>query len=265
VKRRDFVKAMAALPVVRSLPSFASVCGTSPCTTIPGSLRVILEGPFALAINNSSPWSIRAFSPKYRKHNFAFNGSLCDKDVQYGFYLAETGLKSATAAPCIDASFKYFCAENTSFDSRMNDHFLTLHLPAPQRIFTLSSGITAILEDGTPNVPLPGDHVLEYDTTTDPALIRMLGWYEDGASIQLTPYLLNSYQTFKFEVGLAKLLGNTTSDPNGHHAINFHNNYLLKYFPDLKDKSNRQIRQIDGGHPTTTLECKSGGLIATTP
>lgn len=266
MNRRDFAKGLAALPLVGDVKSFASICGSTPCPSKAGSLRVILEGAFALLINRSSPWGIRVFTPKHHgEHAFVFNTLPCDKDSKYKFELSPLGLKPASSAPCIDSTFQYFCAEQTPCNPSTKHHFITIDLPGPERILSLSSsGVTATMEDGN-EYPLPGDHILEYEITNS-SLIQMSGWYNDKlVTPPLRPYTADGYTVFKFEVGLPRLLGGGDSDLKGEHAVEFYNRGVLPYFSKLKDSSRWKMQKVKGAYKTTTLECKNGGIIGTSP
>jgi hypothetical protein len=293
MNRRDFAKGLAALPLLKAT-SFAQICASGSCTPNPNALRILIQGPFALVMNSSSPWNITAFTPKHNgEHMFAFNGSVCDKDAKYAFQLQQDGLMPADPMhpPCVDNSFPTFCVEKTPFDRSVKDHFITIDLPAPQRIFVrpTSGNLMAITEDSAMKpipvpVPVPGDRVLEYDNP-DLSKIRMLG-SGDGDLVQL-PFIPASSgpqptpPLFIFEVGLPNLLGGRESDPDASHAIDFYNNSLLPHFSALAHDTKRRIQDITPHAPNvhqapqhphgplelsvTTFECKIGGLTVTSP
>ncbi len=265
MNRRDFAKGLAALPLLKAT-SFAQICNSGPCQTNPNALVILLQGPFAVVINSGSPWNITAFTPKHNgEHLFAFNGSVCGNDAKYAFLLENDGLMTATAAPCVDSPIPRFCAENKLVDHSTNDHFVTIHLPAPQRIFIRSSNtLKAVMEDNGPSA-VPGDRILEYDNP-DMTKIQMLG-SGDGDLTKLDP--VKGQRLFTFEVGLPNLLGGGDSDPDASHAIDFYNNSLLAHFPELAHDQTRRIKDITP-HAThvpgvSTFECKIGGNTVTSP
>ena len=267
MNRRDFAKGLAALPLLKAV-GFAQICTSGPCQTNPNALMIVLQGPFALVINSASPWNITAFTPKHNgEHLFAFNGSVCDNDAKYAFLLENDGLMPATAAPCVDSPLPRFCAENTPVDRSPKDHFVSIHLPAPQRIFIKQSGnLMATMEDPGPGTKfaLPGDRILEYDNP-DMTKVRMLG-SGDGDLTQLPP--VTGKRLFTFEVGLPNLLGGGDSDPDGSHAIDFYNNSLLPHFSALAHDTKRRIQDITPHavrRGVSTFECKIGGPTVTSP
>lgn len=258
MKRRDFVKAMAALPIVGATASLISTCN-------PSHLQVILQGPFGLmintAINGDRPWGVRAFVPVHnREHMFMFNNSPENKDSNYKFQLKPDGLKP-NPFPTLNRQFERFYFEHALCNFDTNYHFMTIELPYPERINIRSSFSNATMMDGK-QFEIPGDHILEYKIINR-NIVEMSGW--ENSSTTAIP-LKSKNQIFTFEVGLPNHLGGNDSDQNGTHAVEFYDNSLLLYFPDLaKNKANNILQVSPHSHPkTTTLECKIGGLIVTT-
>jgi hypothetical protein len=262
MNRRDVIKAMAALPIASASQGLASICGTSPCTSQPGSLKIILEGPFAVVLDTANAYHVTAFTPRHNsEHCFLFNGAYQDLQYKYRFQLLPSGLKSMSGkSPCIDQNLSHLCAEHSHFNSSAKHHLMTLDLPCPQRIFasSLSRSVTLTFADAT-TMQMPMDYVLEYDIDNQ-NLIKMLGWQGDDQST-----LQDNNLTFKFEVGLPKLLGGGDPDLDGSHACDFHNHSLLPYFSDLQNDQAKILTQVQGFNKTTTLECKSGGIITGSP
>ncbi len=309
MNRRDFAKGLAALPFIGSVKSFASICNSS-CPSQPHSLRISLEGPFAVVVD-STTHAVTAFTPKGKgDHLFAFNGAVCDPRTIYDFVMTITPWPPSPLPPlCVQNDAPPFCAENTQFNPPNND-FISLQLPAPQRIIVHDSPFfKADMQDNTTNdVPLPFAHVLEYDLSAANTLDINVKY--DGKTVLLQHSVGPVDQLIRFEVGLAKLLGQTPKDqdpdPNGSLATEFHNKFLLPNFPKLAMQSGNNIGQVHtlvdmtskshvtAGHQqkatkakkgnatskkatkpnhseqehfftTTTFECKSGGLLVTSP
>jgi hypothetical protein len=300
MNRRDFAKGLAALPLLGAVKSFGSICGSATCPDGRNVLQVILRGPFAIVMNSASPWNITAFTPKYDgAHLFSFNGQPYSKDSKYKFELAQSNLVKATKMPCVDNPFSSFCGENvTNYDTSTNKHFITIQLPCPQRIYVIASLFTATLNDAQQTaVPMPGDHILEYEIVTPSIKIQMSGKQDNMGAVSLPPD--GTPPAFTFEVGLPTLLGGNSSDPDGSKGVEFYNKALLPYFPDLASVPGRNLLHIDdlfldqkvknlqsqkskktkqkeSKHKhkkpgkgyifvVGTYECKSGGLTVTSP
>lgn len=276
MNRRDFAKALAAMPFVGAVPSFASICNST-CPSKPHSLWVVLEGPFAVVVDSSTQ-AITAFTPRDNgEHLFAFNGAVYDNTPAYTFEMKIANWPRPTL--CVQNDSSPFCAENTKWDDT-KDYFITINLPAPNRIIVYDSRFNAYMQDNpATTAPLPYSHVMEYDLNGKN--LTMTGSRSNSPNkFPLTP--LNGSapdQLFRFEVGLINTLGED-SDPDGSKAAGFYNKFLLPRFPKLTTQAARKIGQVHKFHPskaakshrhpwhpftTTTFECKSGGLLVTSP
>jgi hypothetical protein len=280
MNRRDFAKGLAALPFIGSVKSFASICNSS-CLSQPHSLWVALEGPFAVVMD-SSTHAITAFTPRDNgEHLFAFNGAGYDNKPAYNFTMTIENWPVPPMPPpslCVQNDSSPFCAENTEWKDT-KDYFITINLPAPNRIIVYDSVYGADMQDNTTTAPLPYAHVLEYDLNGNTPM--MIGSIKPGTNVLLSPVTRSGNSMdllFRFEIGLINTLGGD-SDPNGNNAKSFYNTLLLPHFPKLASQGIRNIGQVHkfqaerGIKPksnmrrppftTTTFECKSGGLLVT--
>ena len=287
MKRRDFAKGLAALPFIGAAVSYASICGENSCSVQGPYLLVVLEGQFAVVVQNSKPWNVTAFTPRHDgKHLFAFNRKVCSTDLKYDFRLLQDGLVPATEIPCIYNPYERFCAENTPCLQDRKDHFVSIDLPAPKAIFVFPSFAMAKMEYNDDDVPVPGLHLLVY-TVKNEQSIKMFGSDEEEL-VELPTTKIFDFPVFRFEVGLPNLLGGADSDPDAVHTIDFYNRGLLPHFSEMAADKKKRIRKItaQGHYPagimprlqgidfdkffpilmaTTTFECKIGGNTVTSP
>lgn len=277
MKRRDLVKGLLALPFTK-LMSQPTVCSNSgDCTPAPNPLLLVFEGPFAVVLqkpSSSSPnvTGVAVLVPKDPAHLFALN-RVPLKDSQHHFKFVGAGLAPNTQA-CVDTVFKDFCVPSNDFQCDANNRFIEiLNLPCPRRILARNAIQVKFQCQPNPNDfhCMPLDHVLEYHIA-DSSLPTTISYDEqDNRPVNAIG------NVFYFEVGRDPL-----SSGAADHAVDFHNNHLLPCFPPLQKDTHHLLQNVFVNQPcsgsrlpnkiikqlkpfTTTLECKSGGIIAGTP
>jgi hypothetical protein len=273
MRRRDLVRGLLAFPLAK-LMSGQTVCNNSGvCMPASNPLLVVIEGPFAVVLQKPSPSSanvtgVTVLVPKDPSHLFALNGVPL-KANQHHFKFLAPGLAANTQV-CVDTVFKDFCVPSTNFQCAASNRFVEiLNLPCPRRILARNA-IQVKFQSGDPGC-MPLDHVLEYDIA-DPSLPITISYTEQG---NRAVHAIGNI--FYFEVGRDPISPN----PAGH-AIDFHNNHILPCFPPLQNDPHRRLQdvfvnQLCSGSKfsdellkrlkpfTTTLECKSGGIIGGSP
>jgi hypothetical protein len=273
MQRRNVVKGLLALPFTK-LASAQTVCSNSGvCTPASNPLLVVLEGPFAIVLqkpNSSSPdvTKVLALVPVHSAHLFVLNGVPLNSN-QHHFTFTGPGLAPNTQV-CVDKIFKDFCVPMTNFQCNENVRFVQIaELPCPRRILARNA-LNVQFESGDPGC-MPLDHILEYDIA-DPKQPTTISYKEQAN--QLVHPVGN---IFYFEVGR-----DPSSPSPAAHAVSFHNGVLLPCFSPLQNDRKRRLQQVSidqtcGGSAlteqvrnrlkifTTTLECKSGGIIGGNP
>jgi hypothetical protein len=252
--------------------AYGKLCGMGGCPPGNNPLTVILDGPFSIILQAASAASdvingVVAFTPieKNGKHLFNLNGVPLT-DIKHDFDLKISGF-TPTNKPCI-IGLDGFCTDHTKWDSSPAKRFITLVLPPPNRIRTTRNSIPVTVAGKTVN--LPQNHVLEYDTTLQS--VPKMGYKGKTVSPVANTYIL--------EVGMDPAVD---PDTDCSHALQFYNESMLPLFPDLGKNviqkfnqcpkfkghlyAQRRSAQGEGGTHilTTTLECKSGGLLVSTP
>ena len=283
--RRQLLKGLAALPLARLSYAYSAppICGGT-CSPVNNSLLVWLEGPFAVVLNKDNDGNsiVTAFSPADIDHLVNITSSKALKGAypsQFHLSLEGDGVVSAGSV-CISSDFKDFCVDHLgNIMGNPENAFVRLQMPLPTNIYT-SNLLPVTLANGK-SACLPQDHIFEYGTV-DGQPITLI--YEDKKQL-LSP----KANLFHIEVGLALGPMGHDSDPNGDHAKHFHNNGILAHF-GLQNDPSKQITSLDScpnncesttpkpilsrlpelsrrlACPrTTTLECKSGGLIGGSP
>ncbi|MBZ5489590.1 MAG: hypothetical protein LAO76_01500 [Acidobacteriia bacterium] len=176
MNRRRLIKAMLSVPVAGALgcrhehsnhPFFPSSRG--------GTLKVILQGPFAVVIDTKNHYRIKAFVPysDSNEHEFRYpnrsdhgNKNIFPESVngtrnQYQFTLDENNLEVSERMPHIDAGFADFTLQVSGWQPRPNDYFVSLDLPAPDLISFRIPAEPALLAGDTLTL-MPTSHVLQY-------------------------------------------------------------------------------------------------------
>lgn len=277
--RRQLLKGLAALPLARMNHAYAAppICSGT-CNPVTNSLLVWVEGPFAVVLNQDGTGNpiITAFSPVDTDHlvNITVNNNKFIKGTypgQFHLSLQGDGVAPANTA-CISSDFKDFCMDHLgNIVGNPENAFVRLQMPVPTNIYT-SHLLKVTLANGV-RACMPQDHVFEYATVSAQPITLV---YEDKKQ-SLGP----NANLFHIEVGLpAKDASGNNSDPKGEHAKHFHNRAILAHF-GLQNDSSKQITAIDTtscsstipqdvakrllAAKTTTLECKSGGIIGGSP
>jgi hypothetical protein len=179
MNRRRLLQAMLSVPVAGALggcrhehkdhPSFPPSRG--------GTLKVVLQGPFAVVIDTKNHYRIKAFVPysDNNEHEFLYPGrsdhgnknifpeAVDGKRNQYQFTLEEKNLEPSDRMPHIDAGFADFTLQVSGWQPspKDQDYFVALDLPAPDLIsYRIPAEPALLAQDKL--VMMPTSHVLQY-------------------------------------------------------------------------------------------------------
>ena len=180
MNRRDLLQAMLAVPVVGALGG----CRHQHNDHRPnppargGTLKVILLGPFALVVDTKNHNRIKAFAPfdGDGKHEFRFGDPHHDpvsgegdpgKRNRYDFTLLDDNLEISERPPHIDAGFADFTLHTGDWKPSLNEYFVAVDLPAPDRVTFTPPAIPVLMPGFKPEpesrlAMMPTNHVLEY-------------------------------------------------------------------------------------------------------
>jgi hypothetical protein len=224
-------------------------------TSTPQFLRIRLEGSFCVVIQKKSSYKIRAGTPKDPDHLFAMNGQQIEPRNSFHFELKPHGLQTYTSWPEIDPAFDWSNKTTNKWDNNNSYYFISMDLPCPKQI--MQDCTTRVIFDDFSSGLMPRNHILIYEI-------------KDFSKLKITsntpnPAKINQNGVFSLEIGLP-----LESSPNKvhDHTINCHNNMLKKFFPDLHKDKRCRLKDIEVPGSlldTTTLECKSGGMIVGYP
>src|SRR5579864_8229542 len=247
-----------------------------------GKLRIYLEGPFALVMKKSQEPTMTIISPMEasRAHHFHLNcAALKCKEQKHknrhsiDFLTAPGTLKYNANFPQIsDTLLAPFTWNSNDWDQTNTDNLIDMDLPSPDTIQAyvdpkLETDVAFVL-DPTKFIQMPAGLLLEYTVNDLQKHIEMTDTmigHVPPLQDANTPGIL----AFDLDVGLPfKLLGQDP-DPNGTHAVEFHNSALLPRFRSIQNDKDKVFASVTQHSTTnlltTTFECKLGGFIVTTP
>ena len=289
MNRRSLLKALAGVSVMSAM----SACKrkddddrsqpSSEQKSAPHQLQILLDGAFAVVLQQDKANSILAFSPRDKEepHQFYFNdpGYAQASGQNYNFELSLEDVKKElrTEHPDIAPGLSDFRANVKHW--KLTENFVTIKLPTPKKI-TFAGHRERVIFSSKKTGWMPTNHILEYDIA-DPGQIKMV-CKELAKGCAPSPDSPSGLTRFFFEVGPPR--GTSHS-----HAINFFNYMLSTSFPELVAEYSLGdiLDKRDEGSSTTarlvssaftedsaparlrnasyTLDCKIGGLLVNAP
>jgi hypothetical protein len=181
MNRRRLIQTMLATPVVAALggcqrdKDYPSGSPTPTPAALPaqgGTLKVILQGPFAVAIDTRNHFRIKAFVPfSGGEHEFRFakpgepfkpsDEGTPDNRRRFQFTLLEENLEISDRLRHIDSGFADFTLHTGPWEPSPKDYFVVVDLPAPEFISFIPPS-TPVLFAASRLGMMPTNHVLEY-------------------------------------------------------------------------------------------------------
>jgi len=187
MNRRRLLKQLLALPVATAVGG----CGFfHPKQSPIKSLKILLQGPFAVLIQQNQKYRIKAYVPHDDKyiHEFRYrdpsrNPLGEDKGQNsYEFSLGNDGLEISEESPYIDHGFDDFNPTISRYYPP-EKAFVSLDLPAPDLISYIPPAEPVRFNDGTYG-KLPLNHVLEY-RVKDVSKVKMEYRVKDGSKVKM--------------------------------------------------------------------------------
>jgi hypothetical protein len=273
MNRRGLLKGILALPVASALGCQAeNNSGNAQKVPGPGqgTLRVVLNGAFAIVIQKNARNRLRVFSPKdlSNLHEFYFNNPRepRPKTQPHNFELLPDGLEVSARPPEVDSSLSAF---NVATDLWCQDeYFITIDLPAPQRISFMPPLNNAVLATGA-QIHIPSNLVLEYKIT-DSGRVRMVSQDMKDASPIYFSDLVRIYSGLCSEKGSASNssdcqamerryqsaapgsspgyffgVGLAGYHPDAAHILQFFNTRILASFPHVAKRL--ELKSVTNG------------------
>jgi len=194
--RRSLLQGLLALPVVGAVDG----CGHQPDRDNFGSpqgrastLKVVIDGAFAIVIQTNNRSRVRVFTPKDPLHKFYFlDGSeqieskraLEPREAKrpFNFELPTDGLKISSEETQIDPRLRSFYASTDSWCQV--DYPMTIDLPRPKKISALLPLVPVTFVQKRPEACMAVVRVLEYDVT-DLSKVK-IAW-DGGKDLHVTP------------------------------------------------------------------------------
>lgn len=272
--RRDLLRGLLAVPIANALsgpqhqPGAARRHGPHAGR---GTLKVVIDGSFAIVLQTNSRSRVRAFTPRDpdNKHKFYFFDQreqlrsahpLESRSTErpYHFELLPRGLK-VQSKPEIDIGLADFTASTDRWCQE--DYLVTIDLPCPRKITFMPPQRSVIFKNGRREGCISYNHILEYEIT-DRARVTMA--WQDVKEFHPVPCadLVKRYQNACQELSeneraatppcseqkmYSSFFGNSDvafffgiglpgGDPDYEHPIRFFNESILASFPHLKSK-----------------------------
>jgi hypothetical protein len=295
MNRRELLCGLVAMPVASAFSSCTTptqpVAQKAPRIT---TLKVVLDGSFAVVFERKNPSRITAFIPPdpEKMHEFYLNNfskpldNGQDPNRTYNFQLAPRGLEQNQAMrPYTDQCFRDFSKHTDLW--KKEKYFVTLELPVPDVISFVPPPVAVMFKESHKRALMPLNHVLRYRVQNADDLqmlqegkepIKPLNdsdfanyqseWCKDrktGARSshcrQMQEYSSDWFEenavTYYFGVGRPSY--EDTSPKTTAHALNFYNNVLLRSFP--KAQPELQLSQVFGIAPGNYSDATAGSLV----
>ena len=176
MNRRHLLQAMLSVPVVSAIGGCRHEHRSNP-HSVPargGTLRVMLQGPFALVLDTTNKYKITAYVPftDDQTHEFRFldpskrrsSESEAGKRNHYEFTLPKDYLEISDRLPNIDSGFQDVTLNVKGWKAHPEDYFVSIDLPSPDYISYVPPAIPVVMQDTeAPRLAMtPTNHVLEY-------------------------------------------------------------------------------------------------------
>jgi hypothetical protein len=132
----------------------------------PATLKVILQGPFAVVIKKDERYNITALVPQDPVHQFRFQTPMRTEkaDSEYRFVLGPEGLDIGGRPPRINPGLDGMNFDLGPVHDLDKDAFVAIDLPAPDLITFIPPAEPVVFVDGRSTLA-PLNHVLEYRVT----------------------------------------------------------------------------------------------------
>ena len=194
--RRSLLQGLLALPVVGAVDGYSHQPYSDSVHSPQGratTLKVVIDGPFAIVIQANNRSRVRVFTPKDPLHKLYFlDGSERieskrsleprEADRPYNFELPADGLKISSQNTEIDTRLNSF---NVSTDQWcQEDYPMTIDLPRPTRISALLPLLPVTFVEKHRDACMAVVRVLEYDVT-DLSKVK-IAW-DGGKDLRVTP------------------------------------------------------------------------------
>src|SRR5438445_4107879 len=173
MNRRHLLQAMLSVPVLGAIGG----CRRDHRSALArgGTVKVILQGPFAFVLDTREHYRIKAFVPfdEDNLHEFRFRdphdppisgeGDPARRN-RYQFTLLDHNLEISAKPRHIDSGFDDVTLHVNGWQPSPNDYFVALDLPAPDLISYIPPAIPVVMAGaGAPRLAMmPTNHVLEY-------------------------------------------------------------------------------------------------------
>jgi len=296
MNRRDLLKSMVALPVATTLGCSTFTSKSQPTSAMFTTMNLVFEGPFIFFMDSPQ---VRVFAPKVDGHRYLINNANAPESIYMLGGVAGVGdvQKTQYELPKGADAFRLSANQLHLALNSEKSPFFTFVLPAPDRVVALSARQAEIIDafGNRRSAVMPTSYAFVYHVT-DPAALALnpdAGWRPQAGAV-------SSFANLVVAAGLPL----DAQDPTGQHAHSAFAE-LKSYFPAismellstgaeaqsgtveglpeslrrgdvLRQFENPAARMVTAAftppsqrarllRSSYTLDCKSGGIIVTTP
>jgi hypothetical protein len=266
MRRRDILKALATVPFASALGNCLQNRPAQPAASKEKkihALQILLEGPFAVVLQNNKPNRLVAFVPRAEQdqpdlaHDFFFNDPATPKPAAgkdpagYHFHLSGEGLRSYPET-YINPGFADFTAYTQKW--RLTDRVVTIELPFPNSINFSGRPLHVEFASGRPGL-MPTNYILEYyveDAEKVKLACSQLG-DKSSPSPNCPPGVLRYF--FGASPTIKDDAAKHAKDDAQNHAVKFFNFMIRRCFPELEEHLLAYIEPSEkrGGRTSSAL------------
>jgi len=206
MNRRNLLKGAVTAPIITALNACSRERGergpSEAQKPSPGTLKIILNGPFGVVLHSEKDYRITAYVPSdpEGEHELRFQGptQVAGKETKggkypsYRFALSEAGLDIGHGQPRIDQGFYDFNFPHIGKFQLPADAFVAIELPRPDYI-TFTPPAEPFLFGGKITLQ-PLDHILEYKLS-EPGRVRIKQGEKEISPLACSE-LLKQYQEY---------------------------------------------------------------------
>ena len=202
MNRRDLLKGLFAFPVAGAVACAVPSTQESRQSSVrpaPGTLKVVIVGPFAAVIQPGKNFHVTAYIPhdREKQHEFRFQNPnrVMPADKAYDFTLSSQGLEPNQRQPYVDRGFDDFNVNIHGWPGAAN-YFVKIELPPPDVISFIPLSEPVIFRQNSRRGVMQLNMVLEYRASDLRQVCMFAGQGKDCLKPMSCEELYEHYETY---------------------------------------------------------------------